>query len=65
MAAFILPAAEYRITFGDGSIATITVDPEENLHEVIAAYLDVQDTDADAITSVELVRSFEREEKKD
>jgi len=64
MAALNLPAAEYTITFNDGTTSTITVDPGENLEEVLEEYLEVRGVDIDAVASVELIRSFDREEEK-
>jgi hypothetical protein len=64
MAALNLPAAEYMITLNDGSTTTITVDPGENLEEVIAEYLEARGADIDTVASVELVRAFDREERR-
>lgn len=64
MAALNLPAAEYMITLNDGFTTTVTVDPGETLEEVIAEYLEASGADIDIVASVELVRSFDREEER-
>ena len=63
MAALNLPAAEYMITLNDGSTTTITVDPGENLEEVIAEYLDARGHDVDTAAAVAVARAFGRAER--
>lgn len=64
MAALDFPAAEYTITFNDGSTSTVTVDPDENPDEVVAEYLEDRGVDIDTVATVELTRSFGHEEEK-
>lgn len=58
-----LPSAEYKVTFSDETVTLLSVHPNESLEESLTEMLQASGKAAKAVSSIELLRTFDLEEE--
>lgn len=56
-----LPSAEYKVTFSDETVTPVSVHPDESLEKSLGEMLGASGKTAEAVASVELLRTYNLE----